>query len=130
MTTLRMATVSDSLLCDKIKAQLESESAMTNSRLIIALSKLFEKSQWPGPSSKELVRCGNCSELYDPRNNDNYLRNPCKLKHEVERASKDVGCSSWECEKCGERWVREWGDTVEGETTHMTLDTAMKDLMT
>ena len=33
----------------------------------------------------------------------------------MERASKDVGCLSWECNRCGERWVREWGDTVEGE---------------
>ena len=110
---------SDSFLCNKIKSQLESESLITNSGLIVSLAKLFKKSHWPGPASpNELEHCADCSETYDPRYNDDNLRNLCRVQHEVERASKDVGCSAWECERCGERWVREWGDTVDGGDTH------------
>lgn len=68
---------SDKVICGRIRSKLESELAITKSRLIRELAKQFfpEKSDYPGPL-KHCMCCADCSRMYDPRYYDNLVKIP------------------------------------------------------
>lgn len=105
--------VSEETIVTKLLKHLSSGSA--NDVLITSLGKVFDKKSYPAIEKKLSTRCRHCGDLYDPNYNNSESKHLCRLQHQVTRAYKDSGTTGWECDKCGETWIREWGYTLNGE---------------
>lgn len=104
--------VSEEMIVIKLLKHLSSGSA--TDVLITSLGKLFDKKYYPGIERELSTRCRHCGDLYDPNYNNSESKNLCKLQHQVTRAYKDGGTTGWECDECGETWIREWGYSLNG----------------
>ena len=100
-----MRQVSDGSIVKKIRERLESEFVVYNSRLIQSLAGIFNSEDYPPPSHKYIKKCTDCGEEYDSRYNNVTSANICRQEHKVERTSKAVCGSGWECTECGQEWI-------------------------
>ena len=102
-----MQQISDETIAAKIRKQLESDLIVSNSQLITSLSDIFDSEEYLPQSSKHLETCTDCGEEYDTHYNKLTSVNLCRQEHDVERTTKDVCGTGWECNKCGQMWTRE-----------------------
>ena len=105
--------VSEETIVTKLLKHLSSGSA--TDVVITSLGKVFDKKSYPAIEKELSTRCRHCGDLYDPNYNNSESKHLCRLQHQVTRAYKDSGTTGWECDKCGETWIREWGYTLSGE---------------
>ena len=89
-------------------------SGSVDNTLVTSLSKVFDKKTYPSAPQKKLARCRYCGELYDPKYNTTDSKKLCRLQHQVSRAYNDGSTTGWECNECGESWIREWGYSLDG----------------
>ena len=108
------------MLAEKIVTKLLnhlSSGSVTND-LITSLGELFDNKTYPAieqePSNR---RCRHCGGFYNPNYHNSNSKNLCKLQYRVTRAYKNSDTTGWECDECGETWIREWGYTLKGEDT-------------
>lgn len=88
---------------------------MTNSCLIQSLSDIFDPEEFPPQSSKHLATCKECGQEYDTHYNKLTSANLCRQEHSVERTSKDVRGTGWECSECGQVWVHDCDYCIDAD---------------
>ena len=102
---------------EKVAAKLlkHLSSGRANAALVTSLGIVFNKPTYPPPPNK-LSTCTRCGKPYDPKYNSlDYCKNVCKVEHQVTRGCRSGGTTWWECDKCGQQWVREWDDPMDGD---------------
>ena len=105
--------VSEKRIVAKLLQNLSLDSA-TDTTLITSLAKVFDEQTYPSIQNKLSTQCIHCGDFYDPNYNTLDCKNLCRLEHQVTRAYKDGNTIGWECDECGESWIREWGVTLDG----------------
>lgn len=75
--------------------------------LITSLAKVFDEQTYPSIENELSTQCIHCGNFYDPNYNTLDCKNLCRLEYQVTRAYKDGNTTGWECDECGESWIRE-----------------------
>ena len=105
--------VSEQKLVARLLEQLSS--GIANATLIESLGQVYDKNTYP-PPPKKLATCTRCGDPYDPQYNIlSESKNRCQLEHQITQGCKSGNTTWWECDRCGQEWVREWDNTMEGE---------------
>ena len=107
-----MRQVSDGSIIKKIREQLESDLV---SRLIQSLAGIFNSEDYPPPSHKYMKKCTEAAERSTTPGTTMWHPLTLRQEHKVERTSKAVCGTGWECTECGLEWVREYDDYIDGD---------------
>ena len=91
-------------IIDKLKTALLTD---TCEGLVASLSAVFDEAAFPPPGKK--IHCTDCGELFDANYNQS---SSCRVLHNITCAWRSGNEKGYECERCEERWTREWDDVV------------------
>ena len=107
-----MRQVSDESIVKRIRKELESDLAVSNSCLIQPVQAFWTQKII---HLHHIKKCTDSGEAYDSRYNKETSANLCRQEHRIERTSTDVCGTGWECTKYGQEWVCEYDDCIDDD---------------